>query len=135
MFILDKTLQEDSFFVCDLAISKLLLMNNSNYPWLILVPRKNNLVELTDLNFEEQTQVLREINLVTKILQKKFKPHKLNIAALGNVVRQLHIHVIARFENDNVFPKPVFGDKVKKYESNQELQLIEEIKLIIKNNE
>ncbi|MBU6339268.1 MAG: HIT family protein [Rickettsiales bacterium] len=133
MFTLDKKLQEDTFFVCDLKVSKLLLMNNANYPWLILVPRKNDLVELTDLDFAEQTEVLREINLVAEILQKKFKPHKLNIAALGNVVRQLHIHVIVRFENDNVFPKPVFGDKAIAYSENEALQLIEEIKSEINN--
>jgi diadenosine tetraphosphate (Ap4A) HIT family hydrolase len=135
MFILDKKLQEDTFFVCDFEISKLLLMNNSNYPWFILVPRKNNLVELTDLSFDEQTKILREINLVAEILQKKFKPYKLNIATLGNVVRQLHIHVIGRFIDDKVFPKPVFGDEIRKYEHQQALQLIEEIKLIIENNE
>lgn len=133
MFNLNQKLQEDTFFVCDLKVSKLLLMNNANYPWFILVPRKNDLVELTDLNFDEQTEVLREINLVAEILQKKFKPYKLNIAVLGNVVRQLHIHVIARFENDNVFPKPVFGDKAIAYSENEALQLIEEINSEINN--
>lgn len=129
MFELNKKLQEDCFFVGDLKISKLLLMNDSNYPWLILVPRQNGLIELTDLSFEDQVEVLREINLVAKILQEKFGADKLNIANLGNVVSQLHIHVIARFKNDAAFPKPVWGAlPAKPYEENEAKKLINEIK-------
>ncbi len=123
MFILDSKLQADTFFVADLKICRVLLMNNANYPWLILVPREENAVELTALPFATQSEILREINLVCEVLQKKFAPHKLNIGALGNVVRQLHIHVIARFENDAAFPKPVWGEAAKTYE-NQEAQVL-----------
>ncbi len=133
MFFLDSKLKADTFFVTDLKISRVLLMNNSNYPWLILVPRKPDLVELTDLDFEEQIEVLREINLVSQILQKKFQPHKFNIGALGNVVRQLHIHVIVRFENDPAFPKPVWGEAVKAYEQKDAQDLVQEIKLYLEN--
>jgi diadenosine tetraphosphate (Ap4A) HIT family hydrolase len=87
MFILDSKLSQDSFVVCDLKISQLLLMNDSNYPWLILVPKKADLIELTDLSFEEQLEVLREINLIGEILKEEFSVQKLNIAALGNVVK------------------------------------------------
>ena len=128
MFELDKNLAGDTFFVADLKTCRILLMNNSRFPWLILVPRIVGAVELTDLPFETQNEILQEINLVAKILQKKFQPHKLNIAALGNVVRQLHIHVIARFENDAVFPKPVWGGEAKKYDENISGNLILEIK-------
>jgi diadenosine tetraphosphate (Ap4A) HIT family hydrolase len=129
MFVLNSNLKSDSFFVADLKISQLLLMNDSNYPWLILVPRKPDLIELTDLNFEEQTQVLREINLAGKILKEKFSAEKLNIAALGNVVSQLHIHVIGRFKNDATFPKPVWGNAPKKpYEEKSAQELIKKIK-------
>ncbi len=109
MFSLDQKLEQDSFFVCDLKISRVLLMNDANYPWLILVPRKPDLVEIFDLDFEDQIELLREINLVAKFLQKNFNADKINIANLGNVVRQLHIHVIARFKNDEAFPRPVWG--------------------------
>ncbi len=132
MFTLDPKLNADTFLVADLKISRLLLSNNANYPWLILVPRHADLVELTDLNFEDQTQVLREINLVAAVLQKKFQPHKLNIAALGNVVRQLHIHVIARFENDAAFPNPVWGGAAKPYVPEDAERLIQELQLLIK---
>lgn len=128
MFSLDPKLNADTFFVTDLKISRVLLMNNANYPWLILVPREQGAVELTDLGFETQSEILREINLVAKVLQKKFAPHKINIGALGNVVRQLHIHIIARFENDAAFPKPVWGEASKPYESNAAEVLISELK-------
>lgn len=128
MFILDSKLESDTLFVHDLKISQLLLMNNANYPWFILVPRQANLTELTDLSFTDQTELLKEINLVSEILQKEFKPIKLNIAALGNMVRQLHFHVIARFENDATFPNPVWGTESKPYEEKDAIELINKIK-------
>lgn len=135
MFSLNHKLATDTFFVCDLKISRLLLMNDANYFWFILVPRKPDLVELTDLSFAEQTEVLREINLVAEILKTDFATEKLNIGALGNVVSQLHIHVIGRFKNDASFPKPVWGAvAVKPYEEKVALQLIEKVKLKIINS-
>ena len=136
MFDLNSKLAADTFLVGDLKISRLLLMNDANYFWFILVPRKADLVELTDLSFEEQIEVLREINLVAKILKTDFAAEKLNIAALGNVVKQLHIHVIGRFENDAAFPKPVWGATLAKaYEEKAALELINKVKLkIIKSN-
>lgn len=128
MFKLDSKLAADTFFVEDLKICRVLLMNNANYPWLILVPQKPNLVELTDLEFEEQCKILQEINLIAKILQKKFSPHKLNIANLGNVTPQLHIHVIARFSNDAAFPRPVWGEARQDYEEKNAQKLIAEIR-------
>jgi diadenosine tetraphosphate (Ap4A) HIT family hydrolase len=110
MFILDKKLQQDSFFIGDLELCKVLLMNDANYPWLILVPRQNNLKDIIDLSFDDQIILLKEINFVAEILKKEFEYDKLNIANLGNVVSQLHIHVIARKKNDITFPKPVWGN-------------------------
>lgn len=128
MFVLDSKLKSDTFFIADLKISQLLLMNDANYVWTILVPRKPNLTELVDLSFDEQSEVLREINLVSKILQKNFSAEKLNIAALGNVVSQLHIHVIARKKNDATFPKPVWGNApAKPYAQKDAQDLIEKI--------
>ncbi len=132
MFILDSKLSQDSFAVCDLKISQLLLMNDSNYLWLILVPKKADLVELTDLSFAEQVEVLKEINLIGQILKEEFFAQKLNIAALGNVVKQLHIHVIGRFENDASFPKPVWGTVASKpYEKKIAQELIKKLQLKI----
>lgn len=132
MFILDSKLQSDTIFISDLKISRLLLMNDSNYPWLILVPRKADLIELTDLSFDEQTEVLREINIVGKILQENFAAEKLNIAALGNMVKQLHIHVIARKKNDATFPKPVWGNAPSQpYAEADAQQIISKIKSLL----
>lgn len=124
MFKLDSKLQADTFFIADLKISRLLLMNDANYTWLILVPQKSDLVELTDLSFPDQTQVLREINALAKILKENFGAEKLNIGALGNVVKQLHIHVIARKKNDATFPKPVWGNAPAKPYSEEEAQAV-----------
>lgn len=132
MFTLNPKLEADTIFISDLKISRLLLMNDANYVWLILVPRKENLVELTDLSFDEQVEVLGEINLLGRILQKEFACDKLNIAALGNVVKQLHIHVIARKENDATFPKPVWGNApAVPYQEEDAKKLIAQIKSLL----
>jgi len=135
MFTLDPKLQEDTFFVYDFKVSELLLMNNANYPWFILVPRRPKVAELTDLSFEDQIEVLSEINIVADLLQTNFQPHKLNIANLGNVVRQLHIHVIARFQHDLVFPNPVWGSASKPYETKDAQELVKKIQTQIKAQE
>lgn len=133
MFKLDSRLENDCFFVADLEVSRLLLMNDQNYPWLILVPRIENLTELTDLDFATQTKVLQEINDCTKMLQQNFEVDKLNIGALGNVVLQLHIHIIGRKKNDITFPKPVWGNaQANPYAESEAKELIEKIKSILK---
>ena len=132
MFALNNKLQDDSLLVCDLKISKLLLMNDANYLWLILVPCKENLVEMIDLSFEEQKILLLEINAVSEVLKKDFLADKLNIANLGNVVSQLHIHIIARYKNDLAFPNPVWNfAPAKPYENFAAKNLIQKLKLLI----
>jgi len=134
MFILDKKLQQDSFFIADLELCKVLLMNDANYPWLILVPRQNNLKEIIDLSFDDQIILLKEINFVAEILKKEFEFDKLNIANLGNVVSQLHIHVIARKKNDITFPKPVWGNaQALEYSGNNLTITLEKIQKYFKN--
>ena len=93
----------------DLALARVLLANDANYPWLILVPRKPGLVELIDLEENEQVQLLGEIANAARVLKSITKCDKLNIATLGNQVPQLHVHVIARRHNDPAWPKPVWG--------------------------
>ncbi len=132
MFVLDSKLKSDTFLIADLKISRLLLMNDANYTWLVLVPRKKNILELTDLSFAEQTEVLYEINLLAAILQKNFAADKLNIAALGNMVKQLHIHVIARKIDDATFPKTVWGNApTKPYSKDAAKAVIEIIKSLL----
>ncbi|MCH9656833.1 MAG: HIT domain-containing protein [Planctomycetes bacterium] len=105
---LDKRLQADSKHIYELGESTLLLMNNSLVDWFMLVPRCDE-IEFTKLTFELQTEILKEINLVAQFIQGQFSPDKLNIATLGNVVSQMHIHVIGRKFNDPYWPAPVWG--------------------------
>lgn len=85
------------------------LMDDANYPWLILVPRVAGATELTDLDPHQQQQLMREITAASHVLRQVFMPDKLNVAALGNLVPQLHVHVIARFRDDPAWPAPVWG--------------------------
>jgi diadenosine tetraphosphate (Ap4A) HIT family hydrolase len=108
-FALHRQLDADTHRVGDLDFTRVLLMDDARFPWLILVPRAPNLRELTDLSLDDQHRLLDEINRVAHVLQAMMKPDKLNIAMLGNVVPQLHVHVIARFTADEAWPKPVWG--------------------------
>jgi len=108
-FVLDPTLEKDSFFVADLPLSQLLLMNDARYPWLILVPRRANKAEIIELSLEDQQLLLTEINTVSHLIQNIFNPDKINIANIGNRVRALHIHLLARYKTDEVWPLPVWG--------------------------
>src|SRR4029079_17270157 len=86
-----------------------LAMNDANYPWLILVPRKAGVTEVIDLDEDEQARLMREVKQAARALREVTACHKLNIAALGNMVPQLHVHIIARFRNDAAWAKPVWG--------------------------
>jgi diadenosine tetraphosphate (Ap4A) HIT family hydrolase len=101
-------LHADTVTVCDLALSRLLVMNDANFPWLILVPRRAGLSEIFDLG-EEQVTLLNEVSLLSRTLKEVTRCDKLNVAAIGNVVPQLHIHIVARRKDDALWPKPVWG--------------------------
>jgi diadenosine tetraphosphate (Ap4A) HIT family hydrolase len=102
-------LAQDTVPVGDLALCRLLLANDANYPWAIMVPRRPALTEIIDLPENEQVQLLGEIDVVARALKTIIGCDKLNIAAIGNVVSQLHIHVVARRRSDAAWPKPVWG--------------------------
>ncbi len=115
MFTLHPQLERDTFPVADLKLCKILLMNNALFPWLILVPRAENATEIVDLASHDQHLLMDEITIVSRIVRKLFSPHKMNIAALGNQVSQLHVHVIARSREDPAWPNPVWGTGSKPY--------------------
>lgn len=102
-------LEKDTINIGDLPLSRVLVINDANYPWLLLVPRRTGAIEIVDLDEVAQAQLMTEINRVARALQDLTKPDKLNIAALGNVVPQLHVHIIARRRNDAAWPRPVWG--------------------------
>jgi diadenosine tetraphosphate (Ap4A) HIT family hydrolase len=93
----------------DFPLSRLLLSNDSNYPWFILVPRRADIVEVFELSAEDQLQLWRETSALSQLLKGAFNADKLNVAALGNVVSQLHMHVIVRHRGDIAWPAPVWG--------------------------
>ncbi len=102
-------LADDTHPLAQFALCEVRLMDDANHPWLILVPRVENAVEVIDLDAAQQAQLMQEIDRASRGLQAAVKPHKLNVAALGNVVPQLHVHVIARFHDDIAWPRPVWG--------------------------
>ena len=108
-WMLDPRLAQDSIALGDLPLSRVLLMNDANYPWLILVPRRPNLVELIDLDDSGQATLMIEMARAARALKEISACDKLNVAALGNTVRQLHVHVIARRKDDAAGAQPVWG--------------------------
>ena len=109
MFTLDSRLQADTFLIGELPLCRALLMNDARYPWCILVPRQADIVELFELSEQDQQQLWQESALLARVMQKTFKADKMNVATLGNMVRQLHMHIIARTANDDAWPGPVWG--------------------------
>jgi diadenosine tetraphosphate (Ap4A) HIT family hydrolase len=108
-FSLDSRLARDTVRVTDLALCRVLLMNDARFPWLILVPRRAGAVEILDLSPMDQVRLWAEIRESAEALCAAANPLKLNIGALGNIVRQLHIHIVARNEGDAAWPGPVWG--------------------------
>lgn len=108
-FVLDPTLAKDTVPLEEWALCRVLLMNDARYPWLILVPARPGLRDFHDLAPADLALATGEITRASKALQALYDPVKLNVAALGNLVPQLHIHVIARFKDDAAWPKPVWG--------------------------
>lgn len=108
-FALDPRLATDTHPITQWPLCDVLLMDDARYPWLILVPRVPGARELIDLDESTRTQMRKETDAAAECLRSATTPDKLNIAALGNVVEQLHVHVIARFRDDDAWPKPVWG--------------------------
>ncbi|OLS59576.1 HIT family protein [Pseudomonas putida] len=111
MFALDPRLEQDTFALGDFPLCRLLLSKDANYPWFILVPRRAGISEIFQLDDSERQQLWKETDFLSKTLKDCFAADKMNVAALGNVVSQLHMHVIVRRRNDAAWPAPVWGQK------------------------
>lgn len=109
MFALDPRLQQDTLPIGDFPLCRLLLSNDANYPWFILVPRRENISELFQLDDIDQLQLWKETTALAETLKDSFDADKMNVATLGNVVSQLHMHVIVRKRDDAAWPAPVWG--------------------------
>ena len=108
-FSLDQRLAADTIPVGDLALSSVLLMDDARFPWFILVPRRPGASEVTDLSNEDAATLMNEIRVAARVMLDMAKPDKINVGALGNVVPQLHVHVVGRFRSDPAWPGPVWG--------------------------
>lgn len=109
MFSLHPQLAQDTFLIGDFPLSTCRLMNDMQFPWLVLVPRVSGISELYELSPQDQEQFLRESSWLSSQMVRVFRADKMNVAALGNVVSQLHFHHVARYRNDLAWPQPVFG--------------------------
>lgn len=123
-FALHPQLSQDCLHIGDMPLSSLLLMNDANYPWFILVPRRPGLREIYQLSVPDQHQLLAESSELARYLTHQLHADKVNIAALGNIVPQLHLHHIARFQTDLAWPAPVWGKHPARHYNTQERQSV-----------
>ena len=132
VFALDPRLQQDTLPIGDFPLCRLLLSNDSNYPWFILVPRRDDISEIFQLDVADQQQLWQETTALAEMLKDSFDADKLNVAALGNVVSQLHMHVIVRKREDAAWPAPVWGKHpAKPYNSEQIALIRERLRLVL----
>ena len=107
-FVVDKRIQNSSFLLGEWTLSSLYLKNDADFPWIILVPRENHVEEIFQLSKTNQKQLIAEITALSQLMKTYFEPDKLNVGALGNIVAQLHIHVVARYKTDKMWPHGVW---------------------------
>ena len=112
---INKNFLKSSYHIKDLKLCSIRLHDNLKFPWLILIPRRKNITDMSELNSKDQILLMKEIIYVSKIVKKLFKTSKLNVEKIGNVVPQLHIHIIARNKNDSSWPLSVWVVKGKTY--------------------
>lgn len=127
-FALDRRLAGDSYSVTNLPLCNVRLMDNKRFPWVLLVPRVEGASEWIDLDREQQHQLSDEIAVVSHIFKALVTPDKLNIATLGNMVPQLHVHLIARYKGDAAWPNPVWGSASEAYSEAERERFIYELR-------
>ena len=131
-FKLDERLKGDTYFIGNLPLCSVLLMNVSNFPWIILVPRSQEITELFHLSESEQINYHKETNYLLESMSDVYKSHKMNIASLGNLVPQLHTHIIVRYKDDDAWPNPVWSyKKMAKYSETQSALEIDKIQKLV----
>jgi len=124
MFTLHNKLQDDTVEITSLALSRVLLMNDSSFPWLILVPAREGMREIHELVIADRSVLIEEVAAASEVIQDLFSPDKINVGALGNLVPQLHIHIIGRFRTDRAWPGSVWGSGTARPYSEEELKVV-----------
>lgn len=131
-FELDERLAADTFPIADLPLSRVLLMNDARYPWVILVPRHASISEVFELSADDQQQLWCEASQLGEAMKTALGGDKVNIASLGNVVSQLHVHVVLRRHNDATWPAPVWGNgSLEPYDLDGQAQLRDQLLALI----
>lgn len=123
-FSLHPQLANDCFVITDFPLSRLLLCNDSAFPWFILVPKVDAIQDIYQLDWQQQQQLLNESSMLSEVLMQEFSGDKMNVAALGNVVPQLHLHHIVRYKSDACWPKPIWGQQALTPYTDEELVAI-----------
>ena len=131
-FKLHKKFLISSYHITDLQLCSIRLHDNSKFPWLILIPKRNKITDMSDLNSKDQIQLIKEIVFVSKIMKKLFKTSKLNVEKVGNIVPQLHIHIIARYKKDSTWPLSVWVVKSKYYSTKDLKEVVNKIRMAFK---
>ena len=111
----NKLFLKESYLITELKLCSVRLINNSKFPWIILIPKRKKITDITELKTKDQILLMKEIVYCSKIMKKTFKTKKLNVEKIGNIVSQLHIHLIARFKNDSSWPLSVWVTRGKPY--------------------
>ena len=127
-FKINKKFLNSSHHITELKLCSLRLNNNSKFPWIILIPKRKKVADMSDLNSKDQILLMKEIVYVSKIMKKVFKTSKINIEKIGNLVPQLHIHIIARSKKDSSWPLSVWVVKGKKYSKSALVEILEKVK-------
>ena len=120
---INKNFIKSSHYISDLKLCSVRLIDNQKFPWIILIPKRKGITDITELNSKDQILLIKEIVHASKLMKKVFKTKKLNVEKIGNIVPQLHIHIIARYKNDLTWPLSVWVKKGKIY-SKENLNLI-----------
>jgi diadenosine tetraphosphate (Ap4A) HIT family hydrolase len=135
-FKLDQRLQNDSFFVYKLPLSQVRLINDRQFIWCVLIPEINDVTEIIELKQAQQAALWEESAMLSRALKKGFNPDKLNVAAIGNIVAQLHIHHLCRFKVDIAWPAPVWGRQpMVGYDENKHIVLSERISKLLQEQQ
>jgi len=115
----NKNFLKSSYYIYDLKLCSIRMIDNSNFPWIILIPKRKSITDITDLKKNDRNQLMEEIVYCSNIMKKVFKTSRLNVEKIGNIVPQLHIHIIARKKTDATWPLPVWVAKAKNYKKKE----------------
>tara|TARA_B100000963_G_C22389231_1_gene563693 strand:- start:362 stop:763 length:402 start_codon:yes stop_codon:yes gene_type:complete len=131
-FRISRKFLKSSHYITDLKLCSIRLHDNSKFPWVILIPKRDKIIDMSDLNSKDQILLIKEIVYVSKIMKQLFKTSKLNVEKIGNIVPQLHIHIIARNKKDSSWPLSVWVVKGKSYSKLALISLIETLRNALK---